>query len=123
MKCIFCNNKIIGNKSREHILPLWLLKEFGFKDDLVFPTHYNEQGEVISQRNQTLNKFVEGHICSKCNNGWMSKLETDNIELIKDLALSKTNILKISDKQAIKLAQWTYKTALCLHSASNYRKI
>ena len=70
-KCIFCGNTDL---SKEHIFAQWLLKELGIMDNTVKMTHAGFVGE-ISNRQHPFSKLVNGLVCKRCNNGWMSDLE------------------------------------------------
>jgi hypothetical protein len=121
--CIFCGSSLAGNRAKEHILPTWLLQEFGWSRDFVMPTHFSDTGEVLSSRSHDMSSFVEGNVCPSCNNGWMSALEGRAKSLIVDLARGKREVIQLPDGEALLLVAWTAKTCICLYSASNYRRI
>src|SRR5262245_34602777 len=123
MVCIFCQCEIRSERAKEHILPRWLLDEFGFGKDQVLPTHFSETGDVISDRLHGLEDLLAGRVCKSCNNGWMSELEIQNKRLITSLARGQIDTLDLTDNEAMGLARWTFKTSLCLHSSSNYRRV
>lgn len=122
--CIFCKEDLskVG-RSKEHILPVWLQTAWGLADVIYLPTHFNEQGKVITSRKHNLAKLLAGRVCKACNGGWMSRLETQCKPLILDLAQVRRRILDISDEEALLLARWTVKTCFSLHTSSNYRMI
>lgn len=121
--CIFCRASLTGNRAKEHILPSWLLQTFGWSRDWVMPTHFSKDGKVLSSRQHDLNSFVEGNVCRQCNNGWMSALEAQAKTLITDLATGSRDVISLRDREAHLLARWATKTCICLHTASNYRRI
>jgi len=73
-KCVFCENTDL---SKEHIFAQWLLKELGIFDNNVTMTHATFVGMPVSDRKHPFSKLVNGLVCKKCNNGWMSQLEGD----------------------------------------------
>ena len=122
--CIFCNADLaIVGKAKEHIIPRWLQEEWKLSNQIIEPTHFSEKGEVQSQRRHTLDSFLSGSVCCVCNNGWMSKLETETKDLILLLASGKRRILELEDNEALLLARWTVKTAFSLHTAANWRRV
>jgi hypothetical protein len=40
-------------------------------------THASPIGMPISNRQHPFSKLVNGLVCEECNNGWMSRLESD----------------------------------------------
>ncbi len=123
MNCIFCDTNTRIQRAKEHIIPQWALDEFDLRGTRIIPTHFSETGEVLSDRLHDMNGFLAGRICAECNNGWMSALERQNKDLIIELAQGRRDTLDLTDAEATGLARWAFKTALCLHSASNYRRI
>ncbi|GAQ19046.1 hypothetical protein OPHB3_3005 [Oceanobacillus picturae] len=86
--------------------------------------HMTFLGQQISERQLTPNTLVNGLICKLCNNGWMSLIESDVKALL--LALLKqptTNLSTLLKEDHLVLAKWTFKTAIILNHASNYRNI
>lgn len=122
-RCVFCNKELTGKlKSVEHIIPKWLLEELDVKKLEITPTHMTSDLKIVSQRVHATENLISGNICSECNNGWMSKLEVENKQLLCDLMSIKREIKDLSDNERFKLARWTYKTALTLNSGTNYLK-
>lgn len=123
MTCIFCRNSLTGRGSKEHIVPQWALDEFKLRDELVMPTHFSTDGEVLSDRLHPYGSLLAGRVCGRCNNGWMSRLEDENKSLITELGHGAETRLDLRMNEAVGLARGAFKTALVLHAASNYRKI
>lgn len=123
-RCVFCNKELTcKQKSVEHIIPQWLLKELDIEKSVIEPTHMSSTDlSIVSQRVHTTDHLVSGNICSECNNGWMSKLEDENKKLLCDLMSVKREVKDLSDNERLGLARWTYKTALTLNSGTNYHK-
>ena len=123
-RCIFCKSDLAKvGRACEHIVPQWLQREWGFADELVEPTHFDEEGNVVSMRRHSFDSFLAGHVCAPCNNGWMSAFETGCKDLILDLASGQKRILNLRDEEALLLARWTVKTSFVLHTAANWRRV
>ncbi len=123
-RCVFCKANLADvGKSREHIIPAWLQREWKIEKHLVEPTHFDESLKVISQRKHTFDDFLAGGICPECNSGWMSKLEVDCKSLILGLSAGRKQIMDLRDDEALLLARWTVKTAFALHMSANWRRI
>lgn len=121
-KCIFCKQALseVG-RAKEHIFPQWLIDEWELSDKVIMPCHFDKDGNVISSRSHTMNGFLSGVVCTKCNHGWMSSLEGACKNLILNLALGKRRIVDLDDSEALILSAWTAKTAFALHTSSNWR--
>lgn len=122
-KCIFCDAKMTGKKSREHVLPLWMQRRWGLTDEGVLQTHFSSSGNVLSNRHHGLNNHVCGCVCAHCNNGWMSELEADVQPILIALAEGQGTLSALESVQRLTLARWACKTAYSLHAAANYRPI
>jgi len=121
--CLFCGKQLKGNRSVEHIFPVWLQKKYNLSNDGLLQTHFSENGEVLSDRLHNLGKHVYGRVCSKCNNEWMSQLEVKSKKIIISLAERTLHFDDLNSDQCLVLARWACKTAYNLHAASNYRAI
>jgi len=122
-QCLFCGANLAGNRSIEHVFPQWLQVKYGLSTEGVLQTHFSADGKVLSSRHHNLSKHVCGRVCTTCNNGWMSQLETDTMPLICALAERKVTLNDLNSEQCFLLAFWACKTAYALHAASNYRMI
>jgi hypothetical protein len=100
IQCIFCDNNS-GNK--EHLWPKWIheRKDFG---PLNFQLGGSEK-KVIPNPEITVKT-----VCGVCNNGWMSKLESENIptfgSMLQDIAIP------LDEVQQKSVAAWSVKTAM-----------
>jgi len=75
--CIFCN-KAAEKWSEGHAISDWLLDYFEISaQDQTFKGYAMSGGEVTTQRIFATRRLVEGRVCTPCNNGWMSDLETN----------------------------------------------
>ena len=71
-----------------------------------------------------LSKLVNGLVCIKCNNGWMSQLEGDCQDIL--LTLWVWMIFKwiyLSQRAYDTVAKWAFKNVILLNSATNYRQL
>lgn len=117
--CLFCQSPLVS-RSKEHVLPQWLLDHLDIKDEEVTPTHFTADGNVVSTRRHRLSNLVEGSICATCNNGWMSRLENDAKRILIPLMAGEREVVQLSREERLLLAQWTCKTTYVLNSSSNF---
>lgn len=121
--CVFCNDNLTkDNKSKEHIIPQWLIEFLKLKKENIQPTHFSSNGLTVSTRFHTLDGLLAGRVCNLCNGEWMSNLEQEAIPIIKPLITGDMVVIDLNDIQRQILARWTAKTAYTLNSASNYFK-
>lgn len=104
MKCLFCNQE--KTLTAEHVFPDWM-KEIIPEDKLVI--NLITGNNLKSWPSKPFEHTVK-MVCGNCNNGWMSKLESDAKPIIKNLfKLESYNLDK--EKQET-LAFWVQKTTL-----------
>lgn len=120
--CAFCSHTLQGRASREHILPEWLLAHLGIRDHQISPTHFSSSGDTVSTRYHPLRNLLAGRICSTCNNGWMSRLESAAQEHLKALFANNISVVELNEADRFVLARWVLKTAMTLNLGSNYLK-
>jgi hypothetical protein len=121
--CAFCDTPLNkDNRSKEHILPQWLLDFLEIREEIIQPTHFSNIGEIITKRHHTLGGLLAGQICSLCNNGWMSQLEQEAMPILKPLIIGKTTVVDLNENERQIISRWTAKTAFSLNSSSNYLK-
>lgn len=121
--CIFCSGEITGSKSREHIIPVWLLDELKIKQEIISPTHFSlEKGmKTVSTRHHDLNNLV-ARVCLDCNNGWMSILEAQAKPMLIELIRNEKVVIDFNEQERFIIARWAFKTALTLNLGSNFHK-
>src|SRR5690349_816633 len=107
--CIFCDTAIASKGSNEHVPPRWLLGYLGIREDDVSPTHTNAKGQILSTRRHKLENLVEGRVCSKCNNGWMSSLEDQSKPLLVLLMATEKEVIELKPDERLKVAKWAFK--------------
>lgn len=115
-----------NRKSREHVIPDWLQREFGLTkqniaytplESLAIPASMQLTGVGPStpQRSHNFGTLLLGAVCTRCNNGWMSQLEEDaRPDLIN---LITGNVEQIQSRRAV--ARWALKTSFTLATATD----
>jgi len=70
---------------------------------------------------------TEGRVCERCNNGWMSALESSAMSILKPFigkSLSEVddtaNLYECRGAEALIIGRWAAKTAYMVNSASSY---
>jgi hypothetical protein len=106
-ECAFCpaTDKFSG----EHIWSKWMRKLFKSKKFRF--SQRNSAGKVIRQWAMPGIDMKARVVCKKCNEGWMSKLESEHAEpAMSDLILAKDVL--ISESRAKSIAVFAFKTAV-----------
>lgn len=121
--CVFCQTLLTKeNRSKEHVIPQWLLDFLDIRQEKIQPTHFSHQGHLKSTRDHSLESLIAGQVCEECNGGWMSNLEQETIPILKPLITGVRVVVELNDKERQILGRWTAKTAFALNSSSNYLK-
>lgn len=106
--CIFCGKK--GNKSKEHLWPVWMhefLPTVGDGNNVRELSSFKLQQQIDQKKLKR-----QGHlfttkfrvVCKTCNNGWMSELEEDvKPTFLKLIKGEKSNL---SEKDQEILSRW-----------------
>ncbi len=76
----------------------------------------NEQ--VVGRRQHIFDRFQQGHICKKCNCGWMSELEGQTAPVLTPLISGKRSLFELSVDESLLISRWAVKTALVLSSVT-----
>jgi hypothetical protein len=116
--CLFCGASGAGVLSNEHIIPNWLLEHLGLPaDDKLFQGVASSATETLVQapRIHSSFNFVQGHVCEKCNTGWMSQLEGVARPILVPLIEKERSIESLSQDEADIAGKWAVKTAY-MHS-------
>lgn len=98
--CLFCDN---NSGSKEHLWPKWIhdRKDFGPLD---FQLGSSQQKVIPNP------EIMVKTVCGVCNNGWMSKLESENVptigSMLQDIAIP------LVEAQQKSVAAWSVKTAM-----------
>lgn len=113
LQCLFCANSA---NSKEHAWPKWILK---MRKDMNWgPIRRSVTGLPVKITASAQVKIKA--VCEPCNNGWMSRLETENKSLIGGL-LNDLSV-PLDTSQQTSLARWTVKTAMVLDAVTKERK-
>lgn len=114
--CIFCENTEL---SKEHFWSTWL-------HELIPDPTNNSRGYMIIKSGIVINKGERpGHlknktirkVCKICNNGWMSKLETSVIPILKQM-LNGSCVLQANE--ILSLSRWILlKVIIAEHDREN----
>ena len=125
VKCIFCYK--LGDRAKEHIWPRWV-HEFDDTSDskVIVGRHFGSPLtglKLLDERTQSNESFVFGQVCQSCNNGWMSRLESQAMPMLKNGADEGTNAAPWSADQSRVVAAWAFKTILMINAGTNYRRI
>jgi hypothetical protein len=114
--CLGCGVELTGEViTMEHALPQWLAKEIekpGVK--LRHFLHDENKPEDTPLGSHGLNTFGAKKVCCTCNNGWMSRLESEAKPLILGLMRQKTSIMTLTDAERLVLSRWAVKTAFMI---------
>lgn len=116
--CLFCGASGAGVLSKEHVIPQWLLKHLKLpEDDKLFQGVASSASNTLAQapRIHSSFNFVQGHVCQKCNNGWMSRLEVAAKPILVPLIDGERTIESLTREEAEIVGKWTCKTAY-MHS-------
>lgn len=118
-QCIFCGESA---GSREHIFANWMIERMGAKSQTIAMNELSE-GQWQSRPAHTFNNFVTKRVCKKCNEGWMSELESKVKTVIGPLidrqwpVLAETMMEEASREREI-VARWALKTLICVDCSS-----
>lgn len=104
--CLFCRGRPV---TTEHVLPLWLHPYMEVSSPITL-THAGRPVRTDKGLAVELNA-----VCRRCNNGWMSDLESEFRETCGRMILGEPGILDVRAQQVA--ATWAIKTALLLELA------
>ena len=114
--CLGCGVQLTGEVvTLEHALPKWLAKEIE-QPGVSLKQFLHDEGkpEDTLLRRYQLNTFGTKKVCRVCNNGWMSRLESEARPHILNLMHQKTSILTLTDDARRILSRWAVKTAFMI---------
>jgi hypothetical protein len=104
-ECLFCENPA---DSREDLWPLWILRRVNTRETIRRTVGKKAPYFTVSR------KIRIKSVCRKCNNGWMSKLESECIPLLGSLLEDVSLNLDSHHQQLASL--WATKIAMVLDS-------
>jgi hypothetical protein len=114
-KCLFCGQPLVAGRSKEHVLPQWLQQHLSIAGHRA-PLYTS--GGVIERTSQTAGSYREGRVCTDCNTGWMSRLESDTRPILTGLVDGARTIASLNAAEKKTVALWQVKTALMLGSTA-----
>jgi hypothetical protein len=108
MPCVFCGGPRVTN---EHVFPQWLNRYLPpGRLQQIEQTRYGP-GEYDITRLHIGLDFRIRKVCARCNNGWLSRLETESVDILDPLISSlKMQLLPLAAQRQIAL--WATKTAM-----------
>jgi hypothetical protein len=119
-ECIFCQADFRNaERTREHIIPQWLISELRIGDGQLTSTHFDGK-LAIKSRSMAPRSFLAGRVCGPCNHGWMSRLEIAFAPLFRALNSGKRTFAQLSRSERTIVARWTLKSLAALNWASGY---
>ncbi len=104
--CIFCGRA--GPLTREHALPQWFARAFGRGTKFNIDQD-SETGPRVTRTGIPLD-IVARIVCTACNSGWMSQLESQASVVLLPLMAGRTSRLDADAMRVIAL--WCTKTAV-----------
>lgn len=111
-RCIFCNEVIVGNRSKEHVIPQWLINHLNSSDNtLTQGVAHGVEGKVLEVRLHDMMSYVQGKVCEECNTGWMSKLESAAKPILLPLIEGGKSLSDLSNEQRVLISRGAVKTA------------
>ncbi len=102
--CLFCEN---SSGNREHLWPRWIHQRHTFGPLEIGPP--DQPRQIVPNPEITIKT-----VCSRCNNGWMSALESVNVPIIG--SMSHDLSIPLDQEAQRKVAGWVVKTAMVLDS-------
>jgi len=122
--CWFCGRALTGSRANEHVFPLWIQDELSLRNLEITPSwHAQPLGELLDERRQTWGTLVAGRICSICNNGWMSDLETTARPILLPLIRGERLVASLSHSEQYLTARWATKTVYTLSAAIQEKRV
>jgi hypothetical protein len=113
-RCLFCETD--GALTREHVWPRWMAAV------LPHGNRFSTRGKVGLRGSQPASQFGEVFesadscswtakaVCSSCNSGWMSALESETRPIVAPLLVGEAAIIRAADEPV--LFRWAVKTAI-----------
>jgi hypothetical protein len=117
--CLAGGNPMGANRTDEHVIADWLLKELGISAEQLnqFVADRNT-GETKNPRPQhPMDAFREGRVCATCNSGWMSVLESEAKGVLPVFINGRRSISAVSESDCLVISRWMLKTAVILSHA------
>jgi hypothetical protein len=104
--------------TKEHVFPQWLNRYVSSEEaQILEQSRYGAGAYDVSRENIGLD-FCVRKVCARCNNGWMSGLEAESIELLDSL-INNLELRLISLHDQRRIALWATKTAMVLDNTQS----
>lgn len=105
-RCIFCRGEFGPDqrRSKEHIWPHWMHSMLPAKPGIRRRFHTGELVGVYPFGRTLHEHFKPGVVCTSCNNGWMSRIESDVKPILQPLMREEPRQLSTTDQET--LATW-----------------
>lgn len=110
--CMFCGQSGV---TREHVWPSWL--HTIFSDCGTTHVVHSERPSGNRIYHDSLLSTTVKIVCSKCNNGWMSRLEQDSMNILSGMIQGIKSQLDIRNQKLVSL--WCIKTGIILDHISS----
>lgn len=109
--CIFCQDASGSRTSGEHVWPAWaaeLLPKRDSKREYVIDGNAFQDNRIskLSEQQGSPSSFKDRVVCKKCNETWMSKLESDAKPTLKSIAFKDEKFISKAENK--KLARWLF---------------
>jgi hypothetical protein len=112
--CVFCGSAPV---TAEHALPQWMSKVVPGNGRF---THLQIKPARTARRTPMIDIRVRV-VCSNCNSGWMSQLETSSMNVLSPMIRGEVTTLSIDEQKTV--AAWAVKTAIVLQATGPARDI
>lgn len=108
-ECIFCGDT---PTTREHIFPAWAARLVEDAGPVAHSKLSERQGEPPDSRTWPQAPFTQTVrvVCAQCNNGWMSRIESDAEQILRPMLTGFGRSMHGPAQEA--LARWALKTAI-----------
>lgn len=122
--CIYCNKEIKGDKSNEHVIPVWIFNHLKAKKQEINLLAISKEQIVHPERNSVPNTMTH-KICGECNLGWLSALDSSCMETVKLLSggnrPTPQSLQSLEQAEIDKLRNLIYKIFLNLVATSPFK--
>jgi hypothetical protein len=112
--CIFCGERPV---TKEHVFARWIQRKAGIegskRGSVTFHTPGTARERLFEAPPLARTAKV---VCAGCNNGWMSKLESEAATVLTPLFEGRSG--RLTEEGLTILSQWAFKTAFVIDAAS-----
>ena len=122
--CLYCGVSLTKEvRSAEHVVPKWIMKKYNsLKVTHTFKSIYSNQ---TSPRITTPsgNQFKIKKVCKKCNNGWLSEIDSSSQPFFNRITAGDVDMIDPSEMEIASIPNFLtllYKIHLNFFAASNF---